>query len=75
MIDEVGYFENAVDAAKELAKIKQAKVVQYVKPFSFRRLFRLFGKSETPKIELELSPNTLHLRTGKLYFLPPYMFQ
>src|SRR5436190_4891467 len=27
LIDEVGYFENAVDAAKELAKIKRAKVV------------------------------------------------
>jgi protease-4 len=75
LIDEVGYFEDAVDAAKELAKIDKAKVVQYVKPFSFRQLFRMFGKSEAPKIQLELSPNTLHLHSGKLYFLPPYMFQ
>jgi protease-4 len=75
LIDEVGYFEDAIDAAKELAKIKEAKVVQYTKPFSFRQLLRMFGKSEAPKIQLELSPNTLHLRTGKLYFLPAYMFQ
>jgi len=75
LIDEVGYFEDAIDAAKDLAKIKEAKVVQYTKPFSFRQLLRMFGKSEAPKIQLELSPHTLHLRTGKLYFLPPYMFQ
>ncbi len=75
LIDEVGYYEDAIDAAKELAKIKEAKVVQYVKPFSLRHLLRLFGKSETPKIQLELSPNTLRLQAGKLYFLPPYLFQ
>ena len=75
LIDEVGYFEDAIGAAKELAKIKEAKVVEYTKPFSFRQLFRLFGKSDAPKIQLEISPNTLRLQAGKLYFLPPYMFQ
>ncbi len=75
LIDEVGYFEDAVDAAKELAKIKEAKVVQYVKPFSLRQLLRLLGKNEPPKIQLEVSPNTLKLQAGKLYFLPPYLFQ
>lgn len=75
LIDEVGYYENAIDAAKELAKIKEAKVVQYSKPFSFRQILRLFGKSDAPKIQLEISPNTLRLQAGKLYFLPPYLFQ
>jgi protease-4 len=75
LIDEVGYFEDAVDAAKELAKIKEAKVVQYVKPFTLRQLLRLLGKTEPPKIQLEVSPNTLKLQAGKLYFLPPYLFQ
>jgi protease IV len=75
LIDEVGYFEDAIDAAKDLAKIKEAKVVEYTKPFSFRQLLRMFGKSEAPKIQVEISPNTLKLQTGKLYFLPPYMFQ
>jgi protease IV len=74
LIDEVGYFEDAIDAAKELAKIKDAKVVQYAKPFSLRQLFHIFGKSQTPKIQLEISPNALKLQAGKLYFLPPYMF-
>jgi protease-4 len=74
LIDEVGYFEDAIDAAKELAKIREAKVVQYSKPFSLRQLLRIFGKSEAPKIQLEISPNTLKLQSGKLYFLPPYMF-
>jgi len=75
LIDEVGYFEDAIDAAKDLAKIKEAKVVEYTKPFSFRQLFRMFGKSDAPKIQLEISPNTLRLQAGKIYFLPPYMFQ
>jgi ATP phosphoribosyltransferase regulatory subunit HisZ len=40
-----------------------------------RQLLRMFGKSDVPKIQLEISPNTLKLQAGKLYFLPPYMFQ
>ena len=74
LIDEVGYFEDAIDAAKELAKLKEAKVVHYAKPFSLRQLLHIFGKSQTPKIQLEISPNALKLQAGKLYFLPPYMF-
>jgi protease-4 len=74
-VDELGYFEDAIDKAMELGKIKKAKAVRYVIPFSWRNVFRLFGQNDRAKIQLELMPNQLKLQSGKLYFLPAYMFQ
>jgi protease-4 len=75
LIDQVGYFEDAVQAAKDLAKITNARVVRYSQPFSLRNVLRIFGKTEIPKIEIQLTPNTLKLQSGKMYLLPAYMFQ
>jgi hypothetical protein len=33
------------------------------------------GKNDRTKIQIELTPNQFKLQTGKLYFLPGYMFQ
>ena len=74
LVDELGYFEDAVDAAKEIAKISKAKVVRYAEPFSWKHLLHMFSKTETPKIQIELSPNPLKMQSGKLYLLPGYMF-
>jgi protease-4 len=74
-IDEIGYFEDAVDKAKELASIQKAKVVRYVPPFSLRNVLRLFGKADQAKIQIQIAPDQLKLETGKLYFLPANMFQ
>jgi len=38
LIDEIGYFPDAVKLAKSLANITNAKVVEYEKPFSFESL-------------------------------------
>jgi len=75
LIDELGYFDDAVDKAMELAKIKQAKVVTYRAPFSLSRLFRFFGESKAAKIQVQVGPSLPRLESGKLYFLPAYMFQ
>lgn len=75
LVDELGYFDDAVTKAEELAKIKNARVIRYVQPFTFRNLFRLFGQSNNAKVQIQISPNRLALETGKLYFLPPHMFQ
>jgi protease-4 len=40
LIDQIGYFDEAVDSAKKLAGLKQAKVVEYTRPLSFLGLFR-----------------------------------
>ncbi len=74
-VDGLGYFDDAIDKAKELGKMKKARVVRYVAPFSLRNLLRFFGKNDRTKIQIELTPNQFNLQTGKLYFLPGYMFQ
>ena len=74
-VDGLGYFDDAVDKAKELASIKKAKVIRYVAPFSLRTLFRYVGKNDRTKIQIELTPNQFKLQAGRLYFLPAYMFQ
>ena len=75
LVDELGYFEDAVDAAKDKAGIDKAKVVQYYEPFSLRHVLQLLGKSHVPKLQIQITPNPLKMQAGKMYFLPAYMFQ
>ena len=49
--------------------------LQRSKPFSLRNALRFFGSEDRAKIEIQLSPTTMKLEPGKLYFLPAYMFQ
>ena len=74
-VDGLGYFDDAIDKAEELASIKKARVIRYVQPFSIRNLFRFIGKNDQTKIQVELAPNQLKLQAGRLYFLPGFMFQ
>jgi protease IV len=74
-VDGVGYFEDAIDRAEDLAKIKKARVIRYAEPFSIRNLLRLWGKNDRAKIQIQLTPNQFKVQSGKLYFLPSYMFQ
>jgi protease-4 len=39
LIDKIGYLADAIEAAKDLANIKKARVVEYEKPFSIESLF------------------------------------
>jgi protease-4 len=74
-VDGLGYFDDAIDKAEELASIKRARVIRYMQPFSLRNLFRFMGGSnDKAKIQIELTPNELKLQTGRMYFLPSYMF-
>ncbi|HUK81293.1 MAG TPA: signal peptide peptidase SppA [Verrucomicrobiae bacterium] len=75
LIDGLGYFDDAVQKAKELAKIERAKVVRYTLPFSLRNLARLLGSNDRAKIQVNIAPTGPKLESGKLYFLPAYMFQ
>ena len=74
-VDGLGYFDDAIDKAEELAHVKKAKVIRYVEPFSLRNLFRLMGQNDKAKIQIELTPNQFKLQAGHMYFLPGYMFQ
>jgi len=75
LIDGIGDFDDAVHKAMELANIPKAKVVAYSAPFSLKRLFRFLGQSQSAKLHIQLGPTLPRLESGKLYFLPPYMFQ
>jgi protease-4 len=73
-VDGLGYFDDAIDKAEELASIKRARVIRYVEPFSLRNLFRFMGSNDKAKIQIQLTPNEFKLQTGRMYFLPSYMF-
>lgn len=75
LIDELGYFDDAVEKAMELAQIRKARVITYQAPFSLSRLLRFFTQNQLGRIQLQLGPTLPRLEPGKLYFLPPYLFQ
>lgn len=73
LIDETGYFEDAVKKARELGKVSDAKVVSYQAPLTFSRLFRVFAATQARPLKVELGgveSGALPLLSGKLYFLP-----
>jgi protease IV len=69
-VDELGNFDTAVERALTLADVEDATLVQYVQPPGFAFL-RLFGKTEAPRIELDLGIELPPVRPGRLYFLSP----
>lgn len=73
-VDQLGYFEDALEKAKELAGIKQAKVIRYDAPVSLARLFRLFGRAPETKVDLGFLPQNFRPEPGKAYFLSSHLF-
>ncbi len=66
LIDEIGYMEEAVASAKSLAKITNAKVVEYNKPFSLQDWLG----AKSGKSFLHFDRNTLYeLTTPRLMYL------
>ena len=70
-VDEIGNFETAVARAKTLAKISNANLIQFQAPFDIGSLFRIFGKTETKTLKIDLGVETLKLKKGYLYFMMP----
>lgn len=65
MIDQIGYFEDAVEIAKRLAGVDDARVVEYTRPFSFGGLLGAQSKSV-----LNLDRKTLYeLSTPQVMYL------
>jgi protease-4 len=75
LIDGLGYFEDAVEKTKELAKIKEAKLVKYTAPVSLRRLLHLLGKSDLKSVKVQVGPESLKLQSGKLYYVAEQFVQ
>lgn len=65
LIDRIGYFDDAVERAKQLAGIDKARVIEYTRPFSFMGLFG----SEAKGI-LKLDRSTIYeLSTPQVMYL------
>jgi len=69
-VDELGDFSAAVDRARKLSGIEDAKLIQYLRPPSFGSLFRLLGRSGDARVSLDLGIRMPSLRAG-LYFVAP----
>ena len=70
-VDELGNFDAAIKRAMRLAGVSNASLVEYQQIFDLSNFFRLFGKSEPTKLQVELTPETMKLKAGRLYFLSP----
>ncbi|SDU02160.1 protease-4 [Verrucomicrobium sp. GAS474] len=79
LVDDLGYFEDAVAKGRELAKLGDAEVVRYSPPFDTARFLHSLGvTTRMPALRLEIpgfnasaagSP-AFHLQSGRLYYLP-----
>ena len=72
LVDEIGDFQAAVDSAKKIAGISDAKLVEYQESYDISNFLHLFGKSEiTPPaaVKLDLGFDAPKLRMGEPYFL------
>jgi protease IV len=75
-VDEVGDFDAAVTRASKIAGIiGDAKVVEYQQRHDLSDLFRMFGKTESKVVKIELGMELPKLHAGQLYFLSPTFLQ
>ncbi|MBI4024155.1 MAG: signal peptide peptidase SppA [Verrucomicrobia bacterium] len=74
LVDQTGTFEDAVRKAKEYARISDARVSDYVVPFSLGSLLGILTQNNAPRIEVDLAPQPLKLQQGKLYYLSLHLF-
>ena len=72
-VDELGDLDTATDRALTLAGHADADLIQYREPINLASLFRLFGKSETKEIKVDLGVELPKLKAGRLYFLSPLL--
>ena len=70
-VDQKGNFEDAVKRAEKLAGISAANLIQFQQRFDITDLFRLFGKSESRTVKVDLGVEGPKLQAGQLYFLSP----
>ena len=70
-MDELGTFDDAVKRAKSIVGISKANLIEYQQRFDLSNLFRLFGKSESKVVKVNLGMDVPKLQAGQLYFLAP----
>ena len=70
-VDELGDFEDALKRCQALTGITGANVIQYQQRYDFSDFLRLFGKSDSKAVKVDLGMEMPKLEAGHLYFLSP----
>jgi protease IV len=70
-VDELGTFDDAVKRTRTIAGIRNANLIEYQQRYDISDLFRLFGKTESRAIKVDLGMEMPKLQAGQLYFLSP----
>lgn len=71
LVDQLGYFEDAVDKARELAKRPMVKVVRYRRPLRFSDLLFSMRAQRAAGLRSLLPAELAAIQPGRLYFLMP----
>ncbi|MEO0453505.1 MAG: signal peptide peptidase SppA, partial [Verrucomicrobiota bacterium] len=79
LIDETGYFEDAIEKIKEIAELEEnAQVFKYEAVYSFGRFLRLFNQSILDQGRVEVTVSALsglpQLSPGRPYYLSPHLW-
>ena len=69
LVDELGQFEDAVEVAKNLAGVKDARLIQYQRPPTFADLLRGDSKAPSPEAAVAMSIEKLVGRRDGFYYL------
>ena len=74
LVHQLGEVEDAYGKARELGGAPGATVVRYETRFGLAQLFRILGKAEATKVEVDIARAlTPKLEAGRLYYLPSYL--
>ena len=71
LVDNLGYFEDAVKKARTLSNAPKADVIRYKKPLGLSDLLRTLMMKQDIKIEARLMPAVTELSPYKFYYLMP----
>ena len=70
-VDELGDFEDALKRCQALTGISNANLVEYQQRYDFSDFLRLFGKSDSKAVKVDLGMDLPKIQAGHLYFLSP----
>ena len=69
-VDQIGDFQDAVDRAKQIARIHSANLIEYRERYDISNFLRLLGQTElSHDVKLDLGMELPKLQAGELYFL------
>jgi protease-4 len=70
-VDELGDFQDALKRCQSLTGISSANVIEYQQRYDLSDFLRLFGKTDSKAVKVDLGMDLPKLQAGHLYFLSP----